>query len=125
MYGQEGCLPRGGIYLGVYGQEGCLLRGDVHLPPVNRIRDRCKNITFPQLRLRPVKSSNLFADSLQYKRIVTFNILSNNCVVLHCCKNRCKEMRKAPLTPANLLCVNYSLNNGLYCTKGPFTLVIY
>ena len=28
--------------------------GGVHLPPVNRITDRCKNITFPQLRLRAV-----------------------------------------------------------------------
>ena len=36
-----GCLPR-----------GCLLR---HPPPlVNRITDRCKNITFPQLLLRTV-----------------------------------------------------------------------
>ena len=53
-----GCLPRGSVCLGVYGQEGCMPRGGVHLPLVNRIRDRCQNITFPQLRLLPVKSSN-------------------------------------------------------------------
>ena len=28
-------------------------------PPVNRITDRCKNITFPQLRLRAVMKHNL------------------------------------------------------------------
>ena len=36
---------------------GSALGGDVwgvHLPPVNRITDRCKNITFPKLRLRVV-----------------------------------------------------------------------
>ena len=27
------------------------------IPPVNRITDRCKNITFPQLRLRAVKNT--------------------------------------------------------------------
>ena len=27
---------------------------DTHTPPVNRMIDRCKNITFPQLRLRAV-----------------------------------------------------------------------
>ena len=46
---QEGvcmCLPRMGV----------CLPGGVHLPPVNRITDRSKNITFPQLRLRTVKT---------------------------------------------------------------------
>ena len=33
---------------------GVSARGGVHLPPVNRITDRCKNIIFPQLRLRTV-----------------------------------------------------------------------
>ena len=80
-----GCLPRRvstqeGVYLG----EGCLHRRclpsgmssqgaprvvsavsatprreanhpQLPAPPVNRITDRCKNITFPQLRLRAVK----------------------------------------------------------------------
>ena len=34
---------------------GCLL-GRSPPPPVNRMTDRCKNITFPQLRLRAVKT---------------------------------------------------------------------
>ena len=38
-----GCLPR-----------SCVCPGGVHHPPVNRISDRCKNITFPQLLLRTV-----------------------------------------------------------------------
>ena len=43
-----GGLPRGGgVFLG-----GRLPR---HLPPVNRITDRCKNITFSQILLRKVK----------------------------------------------------------------------
>ena len=32
----------------------CVCLGGVYTPPVNRITDRCKNITFPQLRLRTV-----------------------------------------------------------------------
>ena len=34
--------------------------GYTHLPPVNRITDRCKNITFPQLRLRTVRMNTSF-----------------------------------------------------------------
>ena len=67
--GGGGCLPRGCVCLG-----GCLPRGvcpgmytswtqrqtpqlhaRIHTPPVNRITDRCKNITFPRIRLRAVK----------------------------------------------------------------------
>ena len=48
-----GCLP-GGVCPGGVCPGGCLPRGGVHLPPVNRITDRCKNITFPQLCLRTV-----------------------------------------------------------------------
>ena len=47
------CLPRGGcLPRGVYtpGPRGR------HPQPVNRITDRCKNITFPQLLLRTVKT---------------------------------------------------------------------
>ena len=68
----RGCLPRGrcltgGVCLGVSAQgclpgavcpgsacqsRGCLPRGCLPDPPlVNRMSDRCKNITFPQLRL--------------------------------------------------------------------------
>ena len=32
--------------------------GGLHLPPVNRITDRCKIITFPQLRLQTVTSQH-------------------------------------------------------------------
>ena len=34
---------------------GCLMSAQTHPSPVNRITDRCKNITFPQLLLRMVK----------------------------------------------------------------------
>ena len=47
--GQGGCIPAC-IGKGVYAQ--CML--GYTPPPVNRITDRCKNITFPQLRLQTV-----------------------------------------------------------------------
>ena len=50
-----GCLPGGGGVCLEVSVEGCLPRGCT--PPVNRNGDRCKNITFPQLRLRMVKST--------------------------------------------------------------------
>ena len=62
-----GCLPgvsaQGGVCPGVVCLGGCLLRGVsapggvcwgcvylLRVPPVNRMTDRCKNITLPQLR---------------------------------------------------------------------------
>ena len=48
-----GCLPRG-VCPGSVCPGGCRPRGGVHLPPVNRITDRCKNITFLELCLRTV-----------------------------------------------------------------------
>ena len=57
-----GCLPGGCLPGGIFPEEGvcpergvCL--GGVH-PPVNRITDMCKNITFRQLHLRAVISLN-------------------------------------------------------------------
>ena len=50
------CL--GGVCLG-----GICLRG-VHLFPVNRITDRCKNMTFPQLSLRTAIISGDFLSEL-------------------------------------------------------------
>ena len=66
----RGCLPSGGVCLGgsahgdvclggsAHGDvclKGVSVHGGVHLPPsVNRITDRCKNITFPLLRFRAV-----------------------------------------------------------------------
>ena len=44
----------GGVYQGRGLPREGSVQGDVHLRPVNRITDRCKNITFPQLRLRMV-----------------------------------------------------------------------
>ena len=38
------------------------------LPPVNRITDRCKNITFPQLRLRAVMIDSVNFNYLQTER---------------------------------------------------------
>ena len=57
-----GCLPRGSHQKGVSAQRGCLPRGcipactEADPPPLwtEWLTDRCKNITFPQLRLRTV-----------------------------------------------------------------------
>ena len=46
------CPGEGGSTVGVC-PGGCLPRGCTP-PPVNRITDRCKNITFPYLHLRMV-----------------------------------------------------------------------
>ena len=46
---QGGCLPRGCLPKGGVCPGGCLPGTPT---PVNRIRDRCKNITLPQLRCR-------------------------------------------------------------------------
>ena len=50
--GVEG-LPRAGV---CPGGRGCLPGGEADNHPINRITDRCKNITFPQLLLRTVKN---------------------------------------------------------------------
>ena len=47
---RQGCLCRGESVWGVYTPIACR---DTP-PPMNRMTDRCKNITFPQLRLRAV-----------------------------------------------------------------------
>ena len=49
-----GCVCLGGVYLGDFCLRGCL-PGDCTHPAVNRMTDRCKNITFLQLRLWVVK----------------------------------------------------------------------
>ena len=45
-----GCVCSWGMYLvwGVSAPGGCLLRGGVRYSPVNRMTNRCKNITLPQ-----------------------------------------------------------------------------
>ena len=48
------CLRGRGSTWGIVSPGGVCL-GGVHLPPWYRIADTCKNITFPQLRLRTVK----------------------------------------------------------------------
>ena len=51
--GRSGGFSPGGLPGGVSAQGGCLSGGGVCVadsPPVNRITDRCKNITLPQLR---------------------------------------------------------------------------
>ena len=48
-------MCRGGVCVeGVYNPS---LNAGIHASPVNRMTDRCKNITSPQLRLRAVTSS--------------------------------------------------------------------
>ena len=65
-----GCLVWGGVCSwggllreGVCSQGGCLLPGDVlpqtRCPPVNRMTDRCKNITLATTSLRPVTTTLL------------------------------------------------------------------
>ena len=50
-----GCVPSAAVTVsgGWVSRGVCVCPGGVH-PPVNRITDRCKNITFPQLRLRTI-----------------------------------------------------------------------
>ena len=56
MAAQQGCLSRGvPVQGGVYPGAGVSVQGGVYHTPVNRMTDRCKNITFPQLRLHVVK----------------------------------------------------------------------
>ena len=57
---QGQCVCQGGVYPGRCLHRGCLLGGVcwgcTPPPPVNRITDRCENITFPKLHLRMVTS---------------------------------------------------------------------
>ena len=64
----EGCLPKGRCLSGVSAQGG-VCQGGVHLAPVNRMIDRCENITFPQLRLRTVNIRMYFKRVMTYVRI--------------------------------------------------------
>ena len=49
-------IARFSCHLGGLGLPGgCLPRGCTPPPPMNRMTDRCKNITLPKLRLRVVK----------------------------------------------------------------------
>ena len=41
----RGCLPRGGV---CWGGVSAPLHAGIHPPPVDRMTDRCKNITLPQ-----------------------------------------------------------------------------
>ena len=55
-----GCLPRGSLPWGVSAW-GVHPQTQMQTPPpVNRITDRCKNITFPQLLLQTVKKNTFF-----------------------------------------------------------------
>ena len=62
-----GCLPRE-----VPAQEG-----GVHLPPVDRMRDACENITFPELLLRTV-TINMSANAVPSK--VDWNFVMQSCM---------------------------------------------
>ena len=60
-WSRRGCLLRGrGLLLGVSGLDGGYLPGPGGglpgqiLPPVNRMNDRCKNITLAKTSFRPV-----------------------------------------------------------------------
>ena len=50
----KACNGQAGVCRGCGGVHPCSLHAGIHIPHVNRITDRCKNITFPQLRLRAV-----------------------------------------------------------------------
>ena len=54
---REGGLPKGGVCPG--GCVSCIpvCNGANTPPPVDRMTDRCKNITFPKLRLRTVTAA--------------------------------------------------------------------
>ena len=54
-----GCLSRKGVSArGMSARGVCPGRGSATHPSVNRMADRCKNITFPQLHLQAVKTEN-------------------------------------------------------------------
>ena len=55
--GPGGCACRRGTWGGVPAQGRCLPAGGLPqtCPPVNRMTDRCKNITLATTSLRPVK----------------------------------------------------------------------
>ena len=89
-----GCLPRG-----VSAQEGCLPGGGVCQTPLNRITDRCKNITLPQLRADGNKLSSLGRSPLQgqndekysyfnrHNSELKLNSMTENCTTVH--QNSC------------------------------------
>ena len=59
----KGRLPRGWLSRGVSARGVCVSKhalSQTPHPPVNRMTDRCKNITFPQLRLRAVINVQVF-----------------------------------------------------------------
>ena len=84
------CLPRG-----VSAQEGCLPWGGVCQTPLNRITDRCKNITLPQLRADGNKLSSLGRSPLQgqndekysyfnrHNSELKLNSMTENCMTVH------------------------------------------
>ena len=91
--GRTGCLPRGvsapegvcqgggGVCLGMCEHPHCPLHAGTHkyTPPVNRITDRCKNITFPQLPLRAVnRMAFSFLLRMIIKKFVT--LVFGNCI---------------------------------------------
>ena len=56
---EQECIPVGCVLPTLYHIGGLPDRDpprQTEIPPVNRITDRCKNITFPQLHLQLVKS---------------------------------------------------------------------
>ena len=69
----RGCLPRGVSVLGGVSAWECLPRGVC--TPVNRITDRCTNITFPQLRLRAVISISPDVCVMWYSLLLLCSVL--------------------------------------------------
>ena len=58
MVGGGGCLPGGG-----WSVQGGVYPGGVS-PPVNRITDRCKNITLPQVHQKAIREGH-------FKKVIT------------------------------------------------------
>ena len=54
LVGGVSAQGEGSVCLGGVSTQGVSAWG-VYTPPVNRMTDRCKNITFPELRWRTVK----------------------------------------------------------------------
>ena len=73
---REGCLPRVCLPKGAVCPEGCTpcrLQAWIHPLLVNRITDRCKNITFPQLRLRELMNFKIHVPILTLCEKINWN----------------------------------------------------
>ena len=91
-----GVSAQGGVCLGCVSAQGCVSAwGGVCQTPLNRMTDRCKNITLPQLRADGNKLSSLGRSPLQgqndekysyfnrHNSELKLNSMTENCTTVH------------------------------------------